>query len=864
MWIGTSNGISSYDGYQIKSFNISSHRSENVINDIAQTSDGVIWAAAKSGVYMVDGTQRWLSKSLPEIRCNVSVIKVHDNRMYCGTDEGLYICSIMNDKKVIRHIWLTKNHLEGINKVNDMVLDNDKIWLLGNTELYVYDLHTSTIRNVHLRGRVQLSNAFRKLVKYGNRLFIGTYNDGLLVYDIANNLLTPFVDVKCRVITCLSVSNGLLYVGTDGSGLQVISLKNNRILQVFSTAANSVYPLKDNTVYAYYQHNGVMFFGYYRQGLQHNYAQKTLFKAYTLPGVFSSLGKNIRSICIDGHVKILGLRGGLWYIDELRNLIKFFKPEELGGSIVTNVVKYAGMYYCSTFNGGVMRINPQTLDISRFGRSEALRTSSFGCLRVSPDNELWMSGNAGVYIYNALTNSERHYDFRNSQLPDGYCNNILFDRQDRCWISTAKGICIYDPVRKTIYDRGFPTGFFNMQSETSGVLGDGDNLLFWSRDGLFRTNEEMTDFMEIRLETPIAREYISQIVYDRRHKNYWVATETGMFRYDKALKSFMKFSDASGLLSRAFSNNAIAVTDGNRLWTGTMDGLYTCNLDEAAHYDQGKIRILLDNMFLGRDAADDGKIVDMLRFNVVRMVYHWGAQTLHFTPVALDYSKQEYACYEYRIDGGEWKQHNGQSEITIAGLPLGHTVMEIRMAGSKYATYYDIYVYPSGWFIFEIVGIVTFFFVVILLYRQRRVVRLQKEAMARVQQELDETKRKYSRVSTNEDEQQRLFKRLETYMRTDKPFLNSELKLSDIASHLEVSTVKLSQLFSMYIKKNYYDYVNQWRLEEFKSRLNDKRYARFTLLALAEECGFKRSSFFSTFKKVEGVTPTEYVKRSGV
>ena len=62
-------------------------------------------------------------------------------------------------------------------------------------------------------------------------------------------------------------------------------------------------------------------------------------------------------------------------------------------------------------------------------------------------------------------------------------------------------------------------------------------------------------------------------------------------------------------------------------------------------------------------------------------------------------------------------------------------------------------------------------------------------------------------------------------------------------------------------KRKYLKLFNQWRLNEFKARLVDKRYAKYTHQALAEECGFKRSSFFSTFKKVEGVTPMEYYKR---
>jgi AraC-like DNA-binding protein len=67
----------------------------------------------------------------------------------------------------------------------------------------------------------------------------------------------------------------------------------------------------------------------------------------------------------------------------------------------------------------------------------------------------------------------------------------------------------------------------------------------------------------------------------------------------------------------------------------------------------------------------------------------------------------------------------------------------------------------------------------------------------------------------------------------------------------------------MYVHQNYYDFINSYRLEEFKRRLADKAYSRYTLIALSEQCGFKKSSFFSTFKKMMGITPAEYLHQIG-
>jgi AraC-like DNA-binding protein len=85
--------------------------------------------------------------------------------------------------------------------------------------------------------------------------------------------------------------------------------------------------------------------------------------------------------------------------------------------------------------------------------------------------------------------------------------------------------------------------------------------------------------------------------------------------------------------------------------------------------------------------------------------------------------------------------------------------------------------------------------------------------------------------------------------------------MSDIAGTLGVSPSLLSQVFTLYLKEPYYDYINKYRLEEFKKLIQEGRHKQFTITALSEQCGFKKTSFFSTFRKVEGTTPTEWIQR---
>lgn len=101
-------------------------------------------------------------------------------------------------------------------------------------------------------------------------------------------------------------------------------------------------------------------------------------------------------------------------------------------------------------------------------------------------------------------------------------------------------------------------------------------------------------------------------------------------------------------------------------------------------------------------------------------------------------------------------------------------------------------------------------------------------------------------------------------MEEKRPFVNPDLKIADLAKAVDTSSYSLSFLFNQFLNQSYYDFVNEYRIAEFKKMANDARYAKYTLTALAELCGFSsRASFFRTFKKSTGITPNEYIRSIG-
>lgn len=101
-------------------------------------------------------------------------------------------------------------------------------------------------------------------------------------------------------------------------------------------------------------------------------------------------------------------------------------------------------------------------------------------------------------------------------------------------------------------------------------------------------------------------------------------------------------------------------------------------------------------------------------------------------------------------------------------------------------------------------------------------------------------------------------------MDAKKPYLNPKLSLKGLASIADIPYYHLSTVINYHFDQNFYDFINQYRINEFIKNVENKENAKFTLLSIAFQSGFSsKSSFYSTFKRHKNLTPVQYLKRSG-
>lgn len=132
---------------------------------------------------------------------------------------------------------------------------------------------------------------------------------------------------------------------------------------------------------------------------------------------------------------------------------------------------------------------------------------------------------------------------------------------------------------------------------------------------------------------------------------------------------------------------------------------------------------------------------------------------------------------------------------------------------------------------------------------------------AEVENKDEEGKRKYHKSGLTQEMSDSILSQLQILMNEEKLFKESELTLNKLAERLNIHPNYVSQVINEREGKNFYEYINYLRIEEFIRLAALPESRQFTILSMALDCGFNsKSSFNKYFKKVTGKSPSDYTQ----
>ena len=102
-------------------------------------------------------------------------------------------------------------------------------------------------------------------------------------------------------------------------------------------------------------------------------------------------------------------------------------------------------------------------------------------------------------------------------------------------------------------------------------------------------------------------------------------------------------------------------------------------------------------------------------------------------------------------------------------------------------------------------------------------------------------------------------------MKKEKPYLDPELSIVTLSAKLNMHPHKLSKLINSQLQQNFFDFINKYRVEEFKNLALDAEHKQYSILAIAYDAGFNsKASFNRIFKNITGHTPSQYIKEKNL
>lgn len=153
-------------------------------------------------------------------------------------------------------------------------------------------------------------------------------------------------------------------------------------------------------------------------------------------------------------------------------------------------------------------------------------------------------------------------------------------------------------------------------------------------------------------------------------------------------------------------------------------------------------------------------------------------------------------------------------------------------------------------------------FIAYYIIPQKEIYPFPETVKAEIQEIIEVTSSKKSSIARlSEAEMAFLKTKLEIIMEQEKPYLQSDINLFQLAEHLNISTHDLSFLLNTGLSINFNDYINNYRINEAKRLLKSPKHTHLSIEGIGYESGFSsKSSFFTSFKKIVGLSPLAFKK----
>lgn len=699
LWVGTQDGLHSYNGYN---FNIFIHSpnnptsiSESYISDIIQDANGDIWVGTFSqGINRLDlktGTFERFGPAQGLTEPRVTKLSIVGNTLWIGTQSGLF--SFSTKTKRITQVSLGNSlepHITSLANVENTYL------LAGTHNSGTFAVSANTITRLNVpqdvtAHQIRANSARSITLALDNQLW--QYNlhsqEGTILWQTDDDIayLKDFIQTEQGNFWAVGPEAGLIQLDKSHKTYQPTyhkfdpsrtnSISENNILSLLQDPFGNLWLgasysglNRINTQRQYFQH----LFEYTTELPQQSNNIRTLFRSQDGALWIGSEGAGLKRLAANSHhyehystlfAKALGIN------QTFINLIMRDIAQDKQG-----VLWFASNY-------GLGRLTPagdfQLLNLTN-SQDPAAEANYIRSLEIDEQGKLWVATTHALYhkaldkeefTSVSLANIEGFYPTQNLLLTLRADKNIL-------WIGSLNGLVKFDMhtgVGKAFHHQATDkSSLINNRIRDILVTSTGD-VWFATHGGISKLSSDNADagFSHYTRDQGLPSDTIYALLEDREH-NIWFSSNAGIGKLNPTNNDIITFNEQEGLQALEF-NGAVKLQDANGdLWFGGVNGINRFN-PQAIPDHRSEAKVALTGYKI---AGKSDTILDLS--HAPQIVMNYDDQLISFEVTSLDFSYPGKNRFSYFLEGfdNQWHDLHTGNDITFTNINPGQYLLHVR------------------------------------------------------------------------------------------------------------------------------------------------------------------------------------------
>ncbi|MFL5743986.1 MAG: two-component regulator propeller domain-containing protein [Niastella sp.] len=696
MWFGTKDGLNRYDGYSFKVFKkIEGNKKaigSNFIHCLYEDKKGILWVGTEGGLFRYSSVTEEFS--------------------FVAATSNMFIDKI--DEDVRGNIWLLSYYkLCRYDRSTEKIKQYDQeayftattfcnspdgsFWVATSRGLLEkYDFATDSFSGFNLFSHSAPSNRLWVECLYitsDGHFITGTSDNKIKVFDPVHYTYTDIAlsgdeHANLFIKNFVETAKEEWWFGTS-SGLFIYDRKNQSVQQI-KKDYNNPYSINDNSITSMCRDNeGGIWIGTYYGGINY-FANQIVFTKY-----FPQRGQNSLNGNVVGDIR-QDSYGNLWIGTEDEGLNMFnpatgrfthFEADGKKGSIsyfeIHGLLITGDELWIGTYEHGIDIMDIRTRKVTR--RFKAWRdgfTHNY-IYNIYQDKagEIYICTASGAYIFNKGKNNFSALD----GIPPYWCTSIIADRKNRLWVTTF-GYGIYlrskyaGKTDRLCYDEKDPTSLISNRVTS---IYEASNGTIWvaTESGLCKWNEKEGNFTRFGMANGFPSDFILSILEDAK-KNLWLSTTKGLVRFHPSTGKVEVFTTSNGLISDQFNYHSAFKTPDGSMYFGSTKGLVSFH---PSHFEQSTFMppIYLTNFQVnGQEISPDGPD-SLLKQSILytkQITLRHNQSIFNIDFAAPNYSAPKMVEYAYQMQGltNNWIYLKDSRRASFTELAPGSYVFRVK------------------------------------------------------------------------------------------------------------------------------------------------------------------------------------------